>query len=65
MLNDNTYNYRAFYDNNRKMAIKSLSDPSGAHFSDVGKTMYHPTFSNESIYSGNVSDYNPLGLVGG
>lgn len=65
MLNDNTYNYRAFYDNNRKMAIKSLYDPSGAHFSDVGKTMYHPTFSNESIYSGNVSDYNPLGLVGG
>ena len=65
MLNDNTYNYRAFYDNNRKMAIKSLSDPSGAHFSDVCKTMYHPTFSNESIYSGNVSDYDPLGLVGG
>lgn len=65
MLNDNTYNYRAFYDNNRKMAIKSLSDPSGTHFNDIGKTMYHPTFSNESIYSGRISDYNPLGLVGG
>ena len=65
MLNDNTYNYRAFYDNNIKMAIKSLSDPSVAHFSDVGKTMYHPTFSNQPIYSGNISDYNPLGLVGG
>lgn len=65
MLNDNTYNYRTFYDNDRKKAIKSLSDPSGTHFSDVGKTMYHPTFSNESIYSGKVSDYNPLGLIGG
>ena len=65
MLNDNTYNYRALYDNDRKMAIKSLTDPSGTHFSDVGKTMYHPTFSNESIYSGKVSDYNPLGLIGG
>lgn len=65
MLNDNTYNYKAFYDNNKKMAIKSLSDPSGTHFNDVGKTMYHPTFSNESIYSGKVSDYNPLGLIGG
>lgn len=65
MLNDNTYNYKAFYDNNKKMAIKSLSDPSGTHFNDVGKTMYRPTFSNESIYSGKVSDYNPLGLIGG
>lgn len=64
MLNDNTYNYKALYDYDRKNAIKSLTDPDGTHFSDVGKTMYHPSFSNESIYSGKVSDYNPLGLVG-
>jgi len=36
-----------------------------AHFTDIGKTVYHPTFSNESIYSGKVSDYNPRGTIGG
>lgn len=65
MLNDNTYNYKAFYDNDREAALKMLTEDPEAHFSDVGKTVYHPTFSNESIYSGKVSDYNPRGTIGG
>ena len=65
MLNDNTYNYRAFYDNNRELALKMLTEDPEAHFSDVGKTVYHPTFSNESIYSGKKSQYNPRGTIGG
>ena len=28
-------------------------------------TKYHPTFSDESIFSGNISDFNPLGIIGG
>lgn len=65
LLNDNTYNYKAFYDNNREQALAMLTENPEVHFSDVGKTVYHPTFSNESIYSGKKSDYNPRGTVGG
>lgn len=65
MLNDNTYNYRAFWDNDREAANKMLTADPEAHFTDIGKTVYHPTFSNESIYSGKVSDYNPRGTIGG
>ena len=65
MLNDNTYNYREFYNRNREDALKMLTADPNAHFSDIGKTVYHPTFSNESAYSGKVSDYNPRGTVGG
>lgn len=35
------------------------------HFKDTYKTVYHPTFSNESVYSGNKSEYNPRGTIGG
>ena len=65
MLNDPTYNYKAFYEGRPFMANAMLYAPAFAHFSDYAKTMYHPTFSNESIYSGKVSDYNPYGIVGG
>lgn len=65
MLNDNTYDYRMFYDRDRRDAEKMLKRNSRAHFSDIGKTVYHPTFSNESAYSGVVSDANPRGIVGG
>ena len=65
MLNSNDYNYRAFYDNNRESALAMLNADPEAHFTDVGKTVYHPTFSNESIYSGKKSDYNPRGTIGG
>ena len=65
MLNDPTYNYKEFYDGQPFLANSMLYAPEFAHFSDYAKTMYHPTFSNESIYSGKVSDYNPYGIVGG
>lgn len=65
MLNDPTYNYKAFYDGQPFLANAMLYAPKFAHFNDYAKTMYHPTFSNESIYSGKVSDYNPLGIEGG
>lgn len=65
MLNDPTYNYRTFYEQEPYMAQQMLYDNPDAHFDDIGKTMYHPTFSDQSIYSGNISDYNPLGIVGG
>lgn len=65
MLNDNEYNYKTFYDNDRKMANAMLTADKNVHFTDIGKTVYHPTFSNESLYSGKKSDYNPRGTVGG
>lgn len=65
MLNDNTYNYREFYNRNREDALKMLTADPNAHFNDIGKTVYHPTFSKYSAYSGKVSDYNPRGTKGG
>lgn len=65
MLNNNEYDYKAFYNNNREEALKMLNSDSNIHFSDIGKTVWHPTFSNESIYSGKVSEYNPKGTIGG
>ena len=59
-LNDNTYNYRGYYNkypNGKGNAVD--------HWTDEFKTVYHPTFSNESIYSGKKSQYNPNGLKGG
>lgn len=65
MLNDPTYNYRTFYNLRPDLAQQILDDSPYAHFSDIGKTMYHPTFSNESLYSGYVNEFNPLGITGG
>lgn len=59
-LNDNTYNYRGYY-NKYPNGKGNARD----HWSDKFKTVYHPTFSNESIYSGKKSQYNPNGLKGG
>lgn len=59
-LNDNTYNYRGYY--NKYPNSTANAD---THWTDEFKTVYHPTFSIESIYSGNKSIYNPLGLKGG
>lgn len=59
-LNDNTYNYRGYYSKYPKS--KANAD---THWTDEFKTVYHPTFSNKSVYSGKVSQYNPEGLVGG
>lgn len=59
-LNDNTYNYREYYNKYPNSNANALT-----HWTDEFKTVYHPTFSNESIYSGKKSQYNPQGLVGG
>lgn len=65
MLNDPTYNYETFYNLQPFMAERMLQADPDAHFTDIGKTMYHPTFSDESAFSGNISDFNPLGITGG
>ena len=59
-LNDNSYDYRGYYNkypNGKGNAVD--------HWPDDFKTVYHPTFSDESIYSGKKSQYNPEGIVGG
>ena len=53
-LNDNSYNYRGFYNENPDAAANA-----DTHWPDTYKTVWHPTFSNESIYSGQKSQYNP------
>lgn len=65
MLNDPTYNYETFYNLQPFMAERMLQADPDAHFTDIGKTMYHPTFSDESAFSGNISDFNTLGIIGG
>ena len=42
-----------------------LKKDSKAHYTDKYKTVWHPTFSDESVKSGHKSKYNPHGLVGG
>ena len=60
-LNDNTYNYRGYYDKYPKGKGNAID-----HWTDEFKTVYHPTFSDESIYSGKVdSNFNPNGFTGG
>jgi hypothetical protein len=59
-LNDNTYDYRGYYNKYPNSDANFLT-----HWTDEFKTVYHPTFSNESRYSGRKSQYNPQGLVGG
>lgn len=60
-LNDNTYNYRQFYNDN-----PTATNNAQTHWPDTYKTVYHPTFSSESVYSG-VRDrnFNPEGRIGG
>lgn len=60
ILNSNDYNYKAYYDE-----YGNLKPGPDNHFTDKYKTAFHETFSNESIYSGKKSQYNPLGLIGG
>ena len=59
-LNDNTYNYRGYYEKYPQSAANA-----DTHWPDEFKTVYHPTFSRESIYSGEKSQYNPNGRTGG
>lgn len=59
-LNDNTYNYRGYYNK-----YPNSDADASSHWTDEFKTAYHPTFSDESIYSGKKSQYNPRGIIGG
>ena len=63
--NDPTYDYYGFYKENPEKAKGILNDSKDAHFTDTYKTSVHPTFSNESKYSGYVNKYNPKGVIGG
>lgn len=65
MLNDPQYNYETFYNLEPFMAERMLQADPYAHFTDIGKTIYHPTFSDESAFSGYINDFNPLGIIGG
>lgn len=65
MDNDLTYDYNLFYNLQPKEAKAMLNRDSDAHFTDIGKTILHPTFSDESYYSGRKSSRNPRGLIGG
>lgn len=60
ILNANDYDYRGYY--NKYPKSKANAD---THWTDEFKTVYHPTFSEESIYSGKKSKFNPDGLKGG
>lgn len=60
ILNDNVYDYRGYYNKYPQSQANS-----NTHWTDEFKTAYHPTFSNESRYSGKKSKFNPLGLKGG
>lgn len=64
--NDNTYDYEGWYNENPERAWNLLKDDPNAHFDDRYKTVYHPTFSTQSKYSGVRDDrFNPQGLIGG
>lgn len=49
---DPTYDYRAYYNSITPYERNLIRfAPQGTHFTDIGKTTNHPTFSNESKYS--------------
>lgn len=60
ILNDNTYDYRGYYNKYPNGDGNALD-----HWTDEFKTSYHPTFSVLSKYSGKKSQYNPTGRLGG
>lgn len=63
---DNTYDYKGFFESDPERAWNMLNEDSDAHFIDDYKTVYHPTFSTQSIYSGRKHPvFNPGGLKGG
>lgn len=61
--NDDTYDYQSYFISNPKEAWNIIKGK--GHFPDTWKTVKHPTFSNESAYSGYKNKYNPTGIVGG
>lgn len=60
VMNDHSYDYRGYY--NKYPNAKANAS---THWPDEFKTYLHPTFSDESIYSGKKSQFNPHGIKGG
>ena len=48
---DPTYDYKNWYNEDPNRAYALLNDDPNAHFDDKWKTPYHPTFSDQSVYS--------------
>lgn len=48
---DPTYDYKSWYNEDPSRAYALLNDDPNAHFDDKWKTPYHPTFSDQSVYS--------------
>lgn len=48
---DPTYDYKSWYNEDPNRAYALLNDDQNAHFDDKWKTPYHPTFSDQSVYS--------------
>ena len=48
---DPTYDYKSWYNEDPNRAYALLNDNPNAHFDDKWKTPYHPTFSDQSVYS--------------
>lgn len=69
MQENDSYDYRKFYELQKKYPNnpKYQRDFEGnAHYDDVGKSVYHPTASKGSYYSGRKDPrYNPTGVVFG
>ena len=63
--NDPTYDYEGFYNSDPDRAWDMMDKSSDTHFTDEFKTALHPSFSNESRYSGYKNKYNPNGITGG
>ena len=65
MKNDRSYNYRKFYELQKANPNNTeyQRDLEGnAHYNDIGKSVYHPTASIYSYYSGRVDPkWNPTG----
>lgn len=62
---DDTYDYESYYHDDPDRAWRLLDKNSSEHFPDTYKTATHPTFSDESRYSGSKNRYNPNGITGG
>ena len=72
MYNTPGYNYKDWYHSEGKyinpqafLTGVPYKSNQGGHFPDTYKTPWHKTFSNQSKYSGKVSNVNPFGFIGG
>lgn len=65
IFGDRTYDYPTYFKENYDDALLHLKPRDEGHFPDTYKTSLHPTFSDESRYSGSINKYNPSGIVGG